>query len=202
MSDYVPTNWEDEVPATTPVKYKISQASDGDIATDATIEVVTDVTPGTPVNATNLNHIEEGIDDAHDRISAHDHTGGEGAQIPQAGIANDAVDDTKVGNRVPQFYRRQGGNSSDWSYLGNINYTPGAVRIQSGVSEAPALSTINIVYPVAFSNKPILFVQGWSSGVGYRVPDNDFQISNESASGFSLYNLSIGSFSWLAIGPE
>lgn len=63
---YTKTNWTDEVPASTPVKYKISQVSDGDIATDATIELVTSVTPGTPVNASNLNKQEQAISDAYD----------------------------------------------------------------------------------------------------------------------------------------
>jgi hypothetical protein len=58
---YVPTNWTDEVPATTPVKYRISQASSGDVATDATIELVTSVIPGTPLNAENMNKQEDAI---------------------------------------------------------------------------------------------------------------------------------------------
>ena len=61
---YTKTTWVDEVPASTPIKYKISQSSDGDVATDATIEIVTSVTSGTPVNATNMNHIEDGIEAA------------------------------------------------------------------------------------------------------------------------------------------
>ncbi len=61
---YSKTTWSDELPASTPIKYKISQATDGDVATDATIEIVTSVTAGTPVNAANLNKIEDGIDGA------------------------------------------------------------------------------------------------------------------------------------------
>lgn len=61
MADYVKVNFSNEVPATTPVKYKISQTTDGDVATDATIELVTSVTPGTPLNAANLDHMETGI---------------------------------------------------------------------------------------------------------------------------------------------
>jgi hypothetical protein len=61
---YTKTTWLDEVPATSPIKYKISQASSGDVATDATIELVTSVTEGTPINAVNLNKIEAGIEDA------------------------------------------------------------------------------------------------------------------------------------------
>lgn len=65
---YTPTTWVDELPATTPVKYKISQAADGDIATNATIAVVTSITPGTPLNAANLNHMEQGIKSVTDDV--------------------------------------------------------------------------------------------------------------------------------------
>lgn len=54
------------------------------------------------------------------------------ANVTTAKIANDAIDDTKVGNRVPQFYRRQGGNATDWSMYGTDAYTPTTVRMQSG----------------------------------------------------------------------
>jgi len=63
---YTPLNWTNEVPASMPVKYKISQDSDGDICTDATIELVTSVTPGTAMNAANFNHMEQGIQDANE----------------------------------------------------------------------------------------------------------------------------------------
>lgn len=58
---YTKTTWADEVPNSSPVKYKISQTTDGDIATNATIEMVTPVTAGTPVSASNLNHLETGV---------------------------------------------------------------------------------------------------------------------------------------------
>jgi len=61
---YTPTTWTNEVPDTTPIKYKITQTTDGDIAPNAKIEVVTGVTAGTPVNATNMNKIETGIQTA------------------------------------------------------------------------------------------------------------------------------------------
>lgn len=62
---YTPTVWTDEVPETTPVRYLIKDSVGGVVEDDATIEVVTNVTAGTPLNAVNLNHMEEGIEDAH-----------------------------------------------------------------------------------------------------------------------------------------
>jgi hypothetical protein len=80
-------------------------------------------------------------------------------QVATAGIADDAVDDTKVGNRVPQVYRRQGGSSSNWSTPGTNNYTPGAVRIQVGSKRCDSSGSVNVTFPVAFSAPPIVFVE-------------------------------------------
>lgn len=62
---YTGTNWVDEIPATTPVKYRVKDNSDQILHDNVTIEVVTSVTPGTPLNASTLNKIETGIEDAH-----------------------------------------------------------------------------------------------------------------------------------------
>lgn len=61
MPDYSPTTWTNETPAASPVKYKITDDSSGVLANSAKIEVVTSVTAGTPLNATNFNKIEQGI---------------------------------------------------------------------------------------------------------------------------------------------
>jgi phosphohistidine swiveling domain-containing protein len=58
---YIPTIWSDEVPGETPVKYAITDDTLGAIATSATITLKTAPTAGTPVNATNMNHIEQGL---------------------------------------------------------------------------------------------------------------------------------------------
>lgn len=63
MAKYEPIGFENEVPSATPLKYKITDDTEGVIAESATIELETPVTPGTPLNATNLNHIEQGIVD-------------------------------------------------------------------------------------------------------------------------------------------
>lgn len=61
---YTKTVWANEVPASSPVKYEIIDDVEGEIAGSATIELVTSVTAGTPVNATNLNHLEDGLEAA------------------------------------------------------------------------------------------------------------------------------------------
>ncbi len=61
---YTKTTWVDEVPATTPIKYSVTDDVGGVIASSATIAIVTSVTAGTPINATNLNKHEDAIYDA------------------------------------------------------------------------------------------------------------------------------------------
>ena len=57
---YTPTTWENEAPNGDP-KYSITETGGAVIATAATIEMINDVTPGTPVNAANMNHVEQGV---------------------------------------------------------------------------------------------------------------------------------------------
>jgi hypothetical protein len=117
----------------------------------------------------------------------------------------DAVDDTRVGNRVPQFYRRQGGNTSDWSVIGNTNYTPTSVRIQSGVKQGAAGSISTVTFPVAFSNKPIILITIVNNGAvnAYvyliNITATGFEVGAYDPIGETYLYLPIN---WLAIGPE
>jgi hypothetical protein len=122
-------------------------------------------------------------------------------------LANDAVDDTKVGNRVPQFYRRQGGSASDWSSPGTSTQTPTTVRMEGG-SVAVAFSSesskaFSVTFPTAFSNVPLVFCTPYHASSYSTI-----YITSVTASGFSgvvyvgasvsnTYNVY-----WQAIGPE
>jgi len=91
--------------------------------------------------------------------------------ISSAGIADGAVntdqiedvaiDDTKLGNRVPQFYRRQGGSASDWDSPGSTDYTPGKVIIMAGSDRVQIQYSYTqswiINLPVAVSH-PLIFL--------------------------------------------
>jgi hypothetical protein len=137
------------------------------------------------------------------------------AKLPDGAVtlakhAADSVDDTKVGDRVPQFYRRQGGSASDWSVQGTGAQTPGAVRMQAGVARisiaASPVAQSTITFPVAFSNKPLAFVSiveavsttFIASVVSVSTTAITIQIlhyENANATGSVDVN-------WLAIGPE
>lgn len=132
-------------------------------------------------------------------------------QITNPKIADDAVDDTKVGNRVPQFYRREGGDGTNWNVTGTTTYTPAAVRMQGGAFQASSIGVgevgvINITFPTAFSATPLCFVQ---SQLPATFRDQFFvHARNITPSGMTINisNEDSGSIdpliNWLAIGPE
>lgn len=134
--------------------------------------------------------------------------------IDTARLANNAVDDTKLGDRAPQFYRRQGGDVSDWSTPGTTSRTPGAVRMQGGVRALAAglnqyAASLSVTFPTAFSQPPLVFV---TQEDGDDMGDGDVQVvwaDNITASGFSLRIRSTqntvqvaADVQWVAIGPE
>jgi len=124
-------------------------------------------------------------------------------------LANDVVDDTKVGSRVPQFYRRQGGSATDWFSQGTTVYTPTTVRMQAGIVRWSGSSAyegyVDITFNPAFSYKPLVFatraydatdriiVSAWA------FTASTMRIYWRDASGGSWTDVD---FTWLAIGPE
>lgn len=152
---------------------------------------------------------------ANDRVLARQSDALSFVQVATGMIANDAVDDTKAGNRVPQFYRRQGGSSTNWNTTGATAYTPGAVRMQAGVTSVtvPAASTSAatlVTFPVAFSYAPVII---YSLGAPTTAALAYFRgLSNYSLFGTGCYiQVTLDTapgvdrdfqINWLAIGPE
>jgi len=123
--------------------------------------------------------------------------------VNTADIANDAVDDTKVGNRVPQFYRRKGGNSASWHTAGATTYTPTAVRMQAGASTLTDSDGV-IPFPVAFSYAPLVFLQVEKSGTDqYAVVDSvvasAVYVTTYNAAGAPITDVKVY---WFAVGTE
>jgi hypothetical protein len=58
---YIETVWQNEVPNGLPLRYRITDFDGTVLATGAMIELLNTITPGTPVNATNLNKLEGGV---------------------------------------------------------------------------------------------------------------------------------------------
>lgn len=123
-------------------------------------------------------------------------------------IANDAIDDTKAGDRVPQFIRRQGGDSTIWAAAGTTTYIPGAVRMQAGIinwsGAAANEGSITVTFPIAFSQSPFVFANAWIDGSN-RVLAHGVSFGNTTVSlywrSFNAVATSVN-ISWLAIGPE
>lgn len=136
--------------------------------------------------------------------------------VNTADIANDAVDNTKVGNRVPQLIRRQGGDANDWSILGITTYTPTMVIIQVGVAELEFTGTTGtaiVTFPVAFSNVPIVIGTIGEVTAGTQPPSPVLTVLSgfTDANGVTFWaEFSDGSshsgykyrVNWMAIGPE
>jgi hypothetical protein len=120
-------------------------------------------------------------------------------------LADDIVDDTKAGNRVPQFYRRQGGSATDWDVSGTTTRTPTAVRMQAGAITGGAGSTVVVTFPVAFSAKPLVFATATQLGDGSAI---SAIANNPTTTQVTLGALDdAGAFVadiifWLAIGAE
>jgi hypothetical protein len=252
---YSKTTWQDEVLAGAE-RFDIKENDGTPINENVQIVLATEeTTVGTPVNADNLNNIENGIyalatgaartvkgvagasaGDVDDIVAASDGqvlrrsgtTIGFG-QIVAAGLAdgsviagkiatggvsataqlaNDIVDDTKVGNRVVMATKRKGGSSTDWYLAGTSTYTIGNVKIQCGSASwagSPASSgNISISFPESFSYSPLILVTPLDSTnkiiTSVDTPNiNGFTCYWRTYDDSLFYNLYVF---WLAIGPE
>jgi len=138
-----------------------------------------------------------------------------GTRVGASMIDADSVDDTQVGNRVPQLRRRQGGDISDWSIYGSTSYTPTAVRMQAGSAMIPLVTGQNwaqltVTLPEAFSDRPLALASVAYDGALYAGVIEYVRCIAISASQIELFvkcsaNQSTGyyvSANWLAIGPE
>lgn len=123
-------------------------------------------------------------------------------------LAADSVDDTKVGNRVPQFYRRQGGSATDWSTAGTTTRTPTTVRMQAGVVSVAEGGTISVTFPTAFSQPPIVHLTPFMAGISDPLVAGITSVTASTFEGklfFKDSDLAGGlgeAVNWLAIGPE
>mgnify|MGYP006935504266 CR=1 FL=1 len=151
------------------------------------------------------NGVSQTLDDAHDTlILFYDSNltkwvvaGFLGPLTVNTGsLAADSVDDTKAGDRVPQFYRRQGGSATDWSTVGTTDRTPTSVRMQGGSVTVPASSTVIVTFPVAFSNVPLCYATATSHTTPVRAAGTASTVTLANSLGVDIQA------NWLAIGPE
>ena len=123
-------------------------------------------------------------------------------------LANNIVDDTKVGNRVPQFYRRQGDGLGNWASEGTVNVTPTTVRMQAGSIEWTGVAAgggeKSITFPVAFSDVPLVFAIASMSHAKINIS------VSANPSGCTFYWVTVDGVTtftsitihWHAVGPE
>lgn len=130
-----------------------------------------------------------------------------GTAVNTAMIDNDAVDDTKAGNRILRLDRRQGGNATGWSQGGTNNYTPTTERMQCGAFSGAvnaSSGTISITYPVAFSNNPLAWAiqQNTSITLAMAVSSTSTTLSIywKTLDGTTFNGTIV--VNWFAVGPE
>lgn len=131
-------------------------------------------------------------------------------------IEPSAIDDTKAGDRVPQFYRRQGGSSTYWNTPGADTHLPGKVFMLGGTSRISlssdgnyAFGNVTITLPIELS-RPLLFVSlreiaGYTSSM-YRMNAYAEVLTNATirisfVERYGAYPLTSVDVCWLAIGP-
>lgn len=136
--------------------------------------------------------------------------------VSSAQLALNSVDDTIAGNRVPQFIRRQGGDASSWDTRGTTNYTPTAVRMQTGTvatsgAVGDVVRRVVITFPVAFSQIPIVHCSMRSLGGTQAEESMIGTAESVLTTGFTLavrpqasgtFGSADPSAQWLAIGTE
>lgn len=127
-------------------------------------------------------------------------------QAALAQIANDAIDDTKAGNRVAQFIRRLGGHASDFSIPGNTVYTPTAIRVQWGKAAYSGAAITGgqhvVTFPIAYSQPPFIIcgsVSQLSKTTENNTTATTLTMDWATYSGAAVIN---NTSWWLAIGPE
>jgi len=153
---------------------------------------------------------------------SHNHVGGDGAEIPAGGLANgavdatarlanDIVDDSKIGYRVPAIPWRYGGGSS-WPTAGTTGYPVDNVRMQCGVATVTIAAgqtkgTRTVTLTLAFGAAPIVLaslqatygaedIVMWSaySGSGASITLEAYRAGTTGDATVTM--------AWLAIGPE
>lgn len=130
-------------------------------------------------------------------------------KVATQNVDDDAIDDTKVGNRVPQLYRRQGGSADYWTTPGTTDYTPGAVRMQCGsttvtINAGSYSKTQSVNLPVAFSHPPLVVASftGLLSEEAHVTAESEvstltIQVQRTQTTGTMSFTVA-----WVAIGAE
>lgn len=118
---------------------------------------------------------------------------GAALQVLMANAANTEI------NFTPIIYARQGNSTSNWFSTASTstaltNYTPVSPFIQCGATYVPASSTVTVVFPIAYTNIPVIVFGADAGG-------NLFIANTITSTGFKIIGTSGADFaSWIAMG--
>lgn len=122
-----------------------------------------------------------------------------------------------AGATAPEWFRfldREGAHATNWSLQGTTDYVPGAYKLQAGEAQliippAGDTATVTITYPVAFSDKPLVFIGPHEQTAGGARGETMFRKGTQLAGSVvidvycddALGTTATFTISWLAIGP-
>jgi hypothetical protein len=99
---YEPTVWENEVPNGSPTRYAITKSDGTVLDPGATIEIINLVTPGTPLDATHLNKMEQGIKSAQESANNADSDAATAQSAANQAILNAAAAASAASAAIPK----------------------------------------------------------------------------------------------------
>ena len=147
---YVPTVWTDEILAGAP-KYSVTGDVEGELSASAVIQLVTGVTAGTPLNATNLNKFEQGLVDLETLLNAITGVGISGTYTPGiSGMAN-----LSQGPSI--------GYASQYVKVGNVITVSGSMYLVASDPELLVRFTIDL--PIATGISSLIESENQLSGI-------------------------------------
>jgi hypothetical protein len=138
---YSKTSWTNETPSASPIKFTLKDTDGNVLYDDVQIELKTSVTPGTPLNSTNLNKIEQGLEDVFNLAESI-----ELAQLVNGILTADAAGRAKMADGFVNLaklaadlrFQKLGEYVADGTFLPNFNSIPQTFKhlilIYNGVS--------------------------------------------------------------------
>jgi hypothetical protein len=170
---YIPVVWTNEVPNGLPLRYKITDFDGTVLAEGAMIELLNALTPGTPVNATNLNHIEQGVKTAQDTadsgVSKANAAQGSANLAQTAANTAQATANTAKTNAAAAQTAANSAAASASAAQATAN-TANTTAINAAAAAASAQSTANTALAEATERIPI---------IGYAERTTEFSTASE-----------------------
>lgn len=115
-----------------------------------------------------------------------------------------SIDYEHLSSGANKVTSRQGGSATNWSTVGDTNYTPTSCKMECGVKQCDGSGDATVTFPVAFAYVPIVFVAVYGAAGGKMGT-----VSNVTTTQAVLHATDYDGtpgvsaiMHWIAIGPE